>query len=91
MDSGTPQAPPCPPRVRPRIVLVAAALALGMVLPSRALPLSTDPASLPKPAPAAAAGEGRYVPGEVLVKFKPGVAGVERSRARSEIAARKER
>ncbi|MBI1951024.1 MAG: S8 family serine peptidase [Acidobacteria bacterium] len=91
MDSGSPQAPPCPPRVRPRILLAAAALALGMVLPSRALPLSKDPGSLPPPAPASGAGEGRYVPGEVLVRFKPGVSGVERGRARSEVAARKER
>ena len=75
MDSGSPQAPPCAPRVRSRIVLAAAALALGIVLPS----------------PASVAGEGRYVPGEVLVKFKPGAPGAERSRARSEVAALKER
>jgi subtilisin family serine protease/DNA-binding beta-propeller fold protein YncE len=86
MDPGSSQAPLCPPRVRLRGLLPAAALALGALLPSRALPVSINPGS-PQPKAQTAGGETRWVPGEVLIKFKTGAPGAERAKARSEFAA----
>ena len=88
MSSRSRQARLGPPRARSHSLLAAAALALGTLLPSGALPVPGDPGPPTSKAQPAAAGAA-FVPGEVLVKFKPGSAGDVRAPARTDMAARK--